>query len=117
RGWGLGALGGAARKLATPHAADACHGVGPRLQVAVPVYAVLDMLAQWEHDQLVRSRDQITEKYLGGSPMEIRDVFYEASPVSWTTIHNNRAAFLVVWGTADDVVDAASQSIPFVTAL
>jgi acetyl esterase/lipase len=111
------ALSGDSPKLANPHSGDAYHGVSTRLRAAVPVYGVLDLLRQWEHDQVTRSRDQITEKYLGGSPMEIRDVFYEASPLSWTTIHNNQAAFLVVWGTADDIVAAEEQSIPFVTAL
>ena len=61
--------------------------------------------------------DPVTEVYLGGSPMEIRDTYYQASPVNWTTIHNNRADFLVVWGTADDMADHKTQSIPFVTAL
>jgi acetyl esterase/lipase len=111
------ALSGDSPKLANPHVDDPHHGISTHLQVAVPVYGVFDMLRQWEHDQVTRSSDQITQKYLGGSPMEIRDVFYEASPLSWTTFHNNRAAFLVVWGTADDIVEAESQSIPLVTAL
>jgi acetyl esterase/lipase len=111
------ALSGDSPKLANPYTGDQHHGVSTRLQAAVPVYGVFDLLRQWEHDQVTRSRDQITEKYLGGSPMEIRDVFYEASPLSWTTHHNNQASFLVVWGTADDIVEAESQSIPFVTAL
>lgn len=49
--------------------------------------------------------------------MEIRDPHYEASPISWTTIHNNQPDFLVVWGTADDSSDHQTQSVPFVTAL
>jgi dipeptidyl aminopeptidase/acylaminoacyl peptidase len=49
--------------------------------------------------------------------MEIRDVFYEASPISWTLVQNNQVDFLVVWGTADEMVDSETQSIRFVTAL
>jgi acetyl esterase/lipase len=111
------ALSGDSPKLTNPHAGDAFHGVSTCLKVAVPVCGVFDMLAQWEHDQLERPRDQITEICLGGSPMEIRDTFYEASPLSWTTIHNTQADFLVVWGTADDIADYQTQSIPFLTAL
>jgi acetyl esterase/lipase len=111
------ALSGDSPKLANPHTGDAYHGVSTRLKVAVPVYGVFDLLAQWEHDQLARPRDQFTEICLGGSPMEIRDAFYEASPLSWTIIDNNQADFLVVWGTADDIADYQTQSIPFLTAL
>jgi dipeptidyl aminopeptidase/acylaminoacyl peptidase len=78
---------------------------------------VFDLLQQWEHDQLTRPHDQITEIYLGGRPTHIRDTYYEASPLSWATVHHNQAAFLVVWGTEDDIVDATTQSLPFVTAL
>ncbi|MBM2811929.1 MAG: esterase/lipase [Chloroflexi bacterium] len=111
------ALSGDSPKLASPYVDDQYFGVSTRLRVAVPIYGVFDLLRQWEHDQLERPEDQITEAYLGGSPMQIRDRFYEASPISWTKFDNNGAAFLVVWGTADDVVDAETQSIPFVTAL
>jgi acetyl esterase/lipase len=111
------ALSGDSPKLASPYAEDVYAGVSTRLKVSVPVYGVLDLLRQWEHDQLARPTDQITEIYLGGSPMAIRDVFYEASPINWTAFHTNGIPFLVVWGTADDVVEPESQSIPFYTAL
>ena len=111
------ALSGDSPKLANPYSNDPHHGVSTRLKVAVPVYGVFDLLSQWEYDLVSRPRDQVTEIYLGGSPMENRDVFYEASPLNWTTIHNNQADFLVVWGTADDMADYRTQSAPFVTAL
>ena len=111
------ALSGDSPKLANPYTGDAHHGVSTRLKVAVPVYGWFDLLRVWEHNLMTRPLDAITETYLGASPMENRDVYYEASPISWTTIRNNRAEFLVVWGTADDVADHLTQSIPFVTAL
>ena len=111
------ALSGDSPKLANPYTGDAHHGVSTRLKVAIPVYGWFDLLSLWEHNQLTRPRDPVTELYLGASPMENRDIYYEASPISWTTIHNNKADFLVVWGTADDIADHRTQSIPFVTAL
>ncbi len=111
------ALSGDSPKVASPYFDDPHDGVSTHVCVAVTVYGVFDLLAQWEHDQLARPRDQITEIYLGGSPMEIRDVYYEASPINWTTIQNTRTVFLVVWGTDDDIVDAESQSLRFLTAL
>jgi acetyl esterase/lipase len=111
------ALSGDSPKLANPHTGDPHHDVSTRLKVAVPIYAVFDLLSQWEYELVNRPRDVVTEVYLGGGPMEIRDVFYEASPISWTTIRNNYVDFLVVWGTADHMVDFKTQSLPFVTAL
>jgi acetyl esterase/lipase len=111
------ALSGDSPKLANPHTGDPYHDVSTRLKVAVPVYGWFDLLANWEHSQLNRPRDQVTEMYLGASPMENRDLYYEASPLNWTMIRNNQADFLVVWGTADDIADHRTQSLPFVTAL
>jgi acetyl esterase/lipase len=111
------ALSGDSPKLANPYTEDPHHHESARLKVAVTVYGWFDLLSNWEHSQLTRPRDQVTEMYLGGSPMEIRDLYYQASPVNWTAFKNNQAAFLVVWGTADDISDYQTQSLPFVTAL
>jgi acetyl esterase/lipase len=104
-------------KYAGAYPDDRYAAVSTRAKVAVPIYGVYDFIAQWEHDQLERPRDQISEKFLGGSPMEIRDVYYEASPINWATHQNYGVPFLVVWGMEDDVVDPATQSVRFVTAL
>jgi len=98
-------------------ASEAYAGVSTHVKVVVGVYGVYDLLAQWQHDQVARPRDQITEAFLGKSPMESKHLFYEASPFTYTTIERNQTAFLVVWGTDDDIVDAHSQSEAFVTAL
>jgi acetyl esterase/lipase len=111
------ALSGDSSKLDNPYTSDAHHGISTRLKVAVPVCGVFDLLAFWEHNQLTRPLEEIPAQYLGATPMEDRDVYYESSPLSWTTVHNNQAAFLVVWGTEDDIVDHKTQSIPFVTSL
>ena len=98
-------------------ASEAYAGVSTHVKVVVGVYGVYDLLAQWQHDQIARPRDQITEAFLGKSPMESKHIFYEASPFTYTTIERNQTAFLVVWGSEDDIVDARSQSEAFVTAL
>ncbi len=113
----LVALSGDSPKYASPYPDDPYPAISTRVRVAVPVYGVFDLLAQWEHDQLARPRDQFTEKYLGGAPMDVPERFIEASPLYWATVHNRHAAFLVVWGTADDVVDPTTQSERFVAAL
>jgi acetyl esterase/lipase len=95
-----------------PHAA-----ISPKVKAVVGVYGVYDMLRQWEHDQLARPRDQITEKFLGTSPMMNRKVFFESSPISYATVDKNSTRFLLVHGTNDDIVDPATQSTAFLTAL
>jgi dipeptidyl aminopeptidase/acylaminoacyl peptidase len=85
-----------------PHAA-----VAVNVKTVVGFYGVYDLLAQWHHDQLARPRDQITEKFLGASPMQNRKVYFESSPVSYATIDRNKTAFMLVHGTADDIVDPA----------
>jgi acetyl esterase/lipase len=99
------------------YANDSYAGVSTNIKVVVGVYGAYDLLAQWQHDQVARPRDHVTEIWLGKSPMESKLLFYEASPLTYTTIDNKHTAFLVVWGTEDDVVDPGSQSQRFVTAL
>jgi acetyl esterase/lipase len=85
--------------------------------VVIGFYGVYDMLAQWEHDQITRPRDPITEKLLGGPPMVSRKRFFEASPLSYATIDKNKTRFLLIYGREDDIVDPATQSEKFLTAL
>ena len=95
-----------------PHATTPAH-----VKAVVAFYGVFDMVAQWQHDQIARPRDQITEKFLGLSPMQNRRIYFEASPMSYATIGENRPHFLLVHGTEDDVVDPLTQSVPFQVAL
>ena len=87
-----------------------------QVKTVVSFYGVYDMLAQWQHDQIARPRDQISEKFLGASPMQNRRIYFESSPMSYATVDRNRARFLLVNGTADDIVDPA-QAQAFWTAL
>jgi dipeptidyl aminopeptidase/acylaminoacyl peptidase len=75
------------------------------------------MLAQWQHDQIVRPNDHITQAWLGRSAIETRQLYQQASPLTYATLDNNATAFLLAWGTADDVVDPETQSGAFLTAL
>jgi acetyl esterase/lipase len=91
--------------------------VAANVKAVVGFYGVYDMLAQWQHDQIARPRDNIAEKFLGASPMQNRRVYFDSSPMSFATIDRNRARFLLIHGTADDVVDPATQSQAFQNAL
>jgi acetyl esterase/lipase len=86
-------------------------------KAVIAFYGIYDMLAQWHHDQIMRPRDQITEKFLGVPPMQNRRIYFESSPISYATVAASRPRFLLVHGTDDDIVDAPSQSHAFQTAL
>ena len=89
-----------------------------RVRIAVPVVGVFDLLARWEHDQLHRPLDHVSEKFLGGTPMSSRETFYKASPLTHSsTAQAAGTRWLVIWGDHDDVVDHTTQALPFVVAL
>jgi acetyl esterase/lipase len=89
----------------------------PKLCAVIAVYGVFDLLGQWEHDQIARPRDHVTEALMGFSLPEDRLAYFHASPIAHATTKAPRRSFLVAWGTNDDIVDWASQSGHFVTAL
>jgi acetyl esterase/lipase len=114
----LVALVGIARaEFAASYRDDPNFAVPANVKAVVAFYGIYDMLAQWQHDQLARPRDQITEKYLGASPMQNRRIYFDSSPMSYATVDRTRTRFLLVHGTNDDIVDPPSQSQAFQNAL
>ena len=96
---------------------DPYASIPTHVAAVIGFYGVYDLLAQWEHDQIARPLDPITEKLLGGPPMKSRKRFFEASPISYATIDKNKTRFLLIYGREDDIVDPATQSERFLTAL
>jgi acetyl esterase/lipase len=107
----------AGEQFTTAYREDANAAVPASVKAVVGFYGVYDMLAQWTHDQTARPRDPIVEKFLGVSPMQNRRIYFEASPISYATIDHNQIRFLLIHGTDDDIVDPATQSGAFLTAL
>src|SRR5437660_1368330 len=99
------------------NAADPHGRVSTAVKVCVPIYAVLDLARQWRHDQISRPRDQIVEKFLGASLIDDRRIYFDASPLSYVSAKNNGTAFLLAWGTADDIVDHEEQGEAFLEPL
>ena len=88
-----------------------------KVKAVIGVYGVYDLAAQWNHDLVPRPDDRICEKFLGVAPSADRRRYFEASPMSYVTTDNNGTAFLLSWGTEDDIVDRRTQSEAFLTAL
>jgi acetyl esterase/lipase len=113
----LVALAGEEPLLSTQYREDPHAAVPSAVKAVIGFYGVYDMAAQWEHDQIYRPRDQITEKLLGGPPSLSRRVFFDASPLSYATTDRNSTRFLLIYGREDEIVDAATQSDRFLIAL
>jgi len=96
---------------------DPYAAVSGRVKVVVGAYGVYDLVEQWNHDQIARPRDQITERFMGKAPLDDRKVYFDASPMSYVTRANNQTSFFLTWGTADDIVDPVHQSEAFMLAL
>jgi acetyl esterase/lipase len=94
-------------------AVEAPHAdVDQSVRVVVPLSGVFDLLGQWEHDQLARPGEQVTELLLGGTPMNARPRYYEASPLYHASEQNAEGtSWLVAWGTRDDVVDPRQSDV------
>ena len=105
------------RPFASLYGDDPCAATLPAVKAVIGFYGVYDMVAQWEHDQITRPRDPVTEKLLGCPPMDSRKIFFEASPLSYATVDKNSTRFLLIYGREDDIVDPATQSEKFLTAL
>ena len=113
----LVALAGDAPLFAGAYREDDFAKESTRVKAVIGLYGVYDLAAQWQHDLVARPRDQITEKFLGAAPIDNRRIYFDASPISYATRDNNQTAFLIAYGTEDDVVDVATQSAVFLTAL
>ncbi len=99
---------------AGPHAE-----VSTSVKAVVSVYGVYDLMAHWHRDDLLfRMREpRGVEKFLGKSPLDDRRIYFDASPLSYATVRPDPPAFLIVWGQEDDLVDYATQAVPFRDAL
>lgn len=108
------ALAGERRELVA--SGDPLAAVSGRVKAVISIYGVYDLAAQWEYDQANRPLDQITQKLLGTRLPENRRAFFDASPLAYATLDNNQTAFMIIHGTADDIVDP-DQAVRFVRAL
>ncbi len=54
---------------------------------------------------------------MGAPPMADRQLYFDASPISYATFANNAIAVLLVTGTEDDLVDRKAHTDPFQLAL
>lgn len=96
---------------------DTFAAVSSKVKVLIGTYGIYDVLAQWKQSQLQNPGDNLVESMLGASPAQNRRLYFDASPISYATVDNNKTAVFLIWGTEDDVVDCRTQSLEFLNAL
>ncbi len=111
----LAALGG--KKFAGGYPRDPFASVDASVKALVGVYGIYDAVAMWTNYQVQGGRDNNFQKFMGASPMENRQLYFDASPISYATLANNGIGVLLVTGTEDDLVDRKLQTDPFQFAL
>jgi acetyl esterase/lipase len=111
----LAALSG--KKFTGSYPQDAFASVDAGVKALVGVYGIYDVVAMWTAYQVQGGRDNNIQKFLGVPPMENRQVYFDASPISYATFANNAIGVLLVTGTEDDLVDRKAQTDPFQLAL
>jgi acetyl esterase/lipase len=113
----LVALAGDSPLFAGAYPQDPHHAQSTKVKVLIGVYGIYDLMAQWKHSQIGNPGDNLVESMLGVSPMQDRRLYFDASPISYATLANNKTAVYLAWGTEDDVVDYRTQSLEFLLAL
>jgi acetyl esterase/lipase len=111
----LVALGGA--KFAGGYSQDAFASVSADVKALIGVYGVYDMLAMWTSLLPQTPKDNVVERFLGVPPMENRQLYFDASPISYATFANNKIGVFLVVGTQDDLVDRSANNDAFLLAL
>jgi acetyl esterase/lipase len=111
----LAALGGG--KFAGFYPQDAFASLSSEVKALIGVYGIYDMVAMWNSCQVQWPIGNIVERFLGAPPMADRQIYFDASPMSYATLANNKLAVMLVTGSADDLVDPKEQTDPFLLAL
>jgi acetyl esterase/lipase len=105
------------KKYLGAYPTDAFATVDPAVKALIGVYGIYDVPAMWTNYQLQGGHENNIEKFMGASPMDNRQLYFDASPISYATYANNKIAVLLVTGTEDDLVDRKVQTDPFQLAL
>jgi acetyl esterase/lipase len=111
----LAALAG--KKFVGGYPQDPFASVSTDVKALVAVYGIYDMVAMWTSCQVQWPIGNIVERFLGVPPMADRQLYFDASPISYATLANNTLAVLLVTGDADDLVEPKTQNDAFQLAL
>ena len=111
----LAALSG--KKFTGGYPQDPFASTSAEVKALIGAYGVYDLAAMWTTYQLQGGLDNNIQKFLGAPPMENRQLYFDASPISYATFASNKIGVLLATGTADDLVDPKQHTEPLMLAL
>jgi acetyl esterase/lipase len=111
----LAALSG--KKFTGGYPQDPFASTSAEVKALIGAYGVYDLAAMWTTYQLQGGLDNNIQKFLGAPPMENRQLYFDASPISYATFASNKIGVLLATGTADDLVDPKEHTQPLMLAL
>lgn len=106
----LAALSWSTGKFAKGYPQDPFASVDAGVKALIGVYGVYDIPAMWMTYQQQGGLDNNIQKFMGVPLMENRQLYFDASPISYATLSNNKIAVLLATGTEDDLVDRKAHT-------
>jgi len=113
----LAALGGRSPIFANGYPQDLHAKESTDVKVFAGVYGVYDLAEMWQKYNLQSPKENNIEKFLGAALPDNRQLYFDASPISYATTANNKVAVHLSVGTEDDLVDRRAHTDAFVLAL
>ncbi len=111
----LAALAGERFKPGYPN--DEHASASTRVKALVGVYGVYDLVEMWQRYQLQSPRENNIENFMGASPMDDPQIYFDASPINHATFANNGMGVFLAVGTEDDLVNRRAQTDAFLLRL
>ena len=117
-GGNLGALAAlAGSRFGNGYMQDQHAKVSTDVKVFAGVYGVYDVAEMWGKYNVQRPKQNNIELFTGASLADNRQVYFDASPISYAVSANNKVAVHLSVGTEDDLVDRRAHTDAFVLAL
>ena len=117
-GGNLGALAAlAGSRFANGYPQDQHAKISTDVKVFAGVYGVYDVAEMWGKYNIQSPKQNNIELFTGASLTDNRQVYFDASPISYAVSANNKVAVHLSVGTEDDLVDRKAHTEAFVLAL
>ena len=113
----LAAFGGRSPVFAGGYPQDPHAKESTDVKVFAGVYGVYDVAEMWQKYNLQSPGANNIERFIGAPLSENRQLYFDASPISYAVTANNKVAVHLSVGTEDDLVDRSANTDAFVLAL
>jgi len=113
----LAALGGRSALFANGYPNDPHAKESTEVKVFAGVYGVYDVAEMWQKYNAQSPRQNNIEWFLGAALPDNRQLYFDASPISYAVTANNKVAVHLSVGTEDDLVDRKANTDAFTLAL